>query len=181
MPDETFTISIDVPKDLAPNLTAAAARGAASGIEEGLFLLERVVKQKILAGREERHFGPAIFTGMLMKHVVSEMSRTGINPEGLVGVAPEVDTYALTLEEGRTPGAKMPPSDSLIPWVTEKLGVTGTDAHIAGVAFVVARAIARQGFPGVHMFRNAVAEQQANVVAIVSQRIQEAMAAEAGR
>jgi hypothetical protein len=59
--------------------------------------------------------------------------------------------------------------------------VTGTEKHIAGVAFVVARAIARQGFPGVHMFRRAWAEQEQNVVGLVSQRIQEAMAEEAGR
>ena len=179
--EDTFTISIDVPPGLAPNMLAAAQRGATSGIQEGLLLLERVVKQNILKGREERHFGPAIFTGTLEQHVVSEMSRTGISPEGLVGVAPPADTYALTLEEGRTPGSRMPPSSALVPWVTEKLGVNGTEKQIAGIAFVVARAIGRQGFPGVHMFRNAVATQEANVRSLVEDRIQEAMAEEASK
>lgn len=178
---DSFTISIDVPKDLAPNLVAAAGRGAVAGIQEGLLLLERAVKEKILAGREVRTFGPAVFTGTLEQHIVSEMSRTGINPEGLVGVAPPADEYALTLEEGRTAGARMPPSDALVPWVSQKLGVTGSESHVAGVAFVVARAIARQGFPGVHMFRRAVAEQEQNVVEVVSRRVEEAMAAEAAR
>lgn len=176
-----FTISIDIPAGLAPNMAAAAGRGAASGIQEGILLLERAVKEKILGGREERHFGPAIFTGTLEQHIVSEMSKTGLSPEGLVGVAPPADEYALTLEEGRTAGAKMPPSSALVPWVTEKLGVTGTESRIAGIAFVVARAISRQGFPGVHMFRNAVAEQEKNVVTLVEQRIQESMAAEAAK
>jgi len=178
---EIFKISIDVPPDLAPNLTQAARRGAAAGIQEGILLLERVVKEKIIAGRAERHFGPAIFTGTLEQQVVTEMSAAGINPEGFVGVAPPADEYALTLEEGRTPGARMPPSDALVPWATEKLGVTGTDKQIAGVAFVIARAIGRQGFPGVHMFANAVAEQEGNVVRLVADRIEAAMAAEAAR
>ena len=75
----------------------------------------------------------------------------------------------------------MPPSSALVPWVTEKLGVNGTEKQIAGIAFVVARAIGRQGFPGVHMFRNAVATQEANVRSLVEDRIQEAMAEEASK
>jgi len=177
---EAFSISIDT-GNIPEALRAAAARGAAKGIQEGLLLLERAVKEKILEGREERHFGPAVFTGTLEQHVVSEMSAAGLSPEGIVGVAPPADEYALTLEEGRTPGAKQPPSDALIPWATEKLGITGTEKQIAGVAFVLARAIGRQGFPGVHMFARAQAEQEGHVVELVRKRIQEAMAEEAAR
>ena len=178
---ETFSITIDIPQGLEGNLRAAGARGARAGIEEALILLQGVVKQKILAGREVRHFGPAIFRGLLEQSVVYEMSAVGINPEGLVFVKPLADEYALTLEEGRTAGARMPPSDALVPWVTEKLGVSGTDKQIAGVAFVVARAIARHGFPGVHMFARALLEQEGNVRELVKLRIEEALAAEAAK
>jgi hypothetical protein len=182
MPDDVFTISIDLPPDLAKNLMAAARRGAAAGIEEGIEHLARVVKQNILAAE-------AVFTGTLEHDIVSEMSQVGLNPEGFVGVAPQgADTYALTLEEGRTPGSKMPidintgkPFAGLIQWVTTKLGVSGTDKQIENVAWLVARSIGRKGFPGVHMFRNAVLAQEANVVALVKQRIEEELAAEAAR
>jgi hypothetical protein len=188
MPDDVFTISIDVPANLAPNLMAAAGRGAQAGIQEGILLLQRVVVQNILQGRDVLNFGPAIFTGNLRDHIVSEMSKTGLSPEGFVGVAPAAELYALTLEEGRTPGSKMPinkdtgkPFEGLINWVTQKLGVSGTDKQIENVAWLVARSIGRKGFPGVHMFRNAVWAQEPNVVALVDLRIQEAVAKEAAK
>jgi hypothetical protein len=51
--------------------------------------------------------------------------------------------YGLPIERGRTPGSKMPPVDAIELWVRRKLGVT-EDSR--GVAFVVARKIAKSGF-----------------------------------
>lgn len=54
--------------------------------------------------------------------------------------------YAPVIEYGRRPGARMPPPRVLRKWVKDKLGVS--DKEAAGVAFVVARAISRDGVPG---------------------------------
>lgn len=51
--------------------------------------------------------------------------------------------YGLPIERGRTPGKKMPPVDAIELWVRRKLGVT-EDSR--GVAFVIARKIAKFGF-----------------------------------
>jgi hypothetical protein len=51
--------------------------------------------------------------------------------------------YGLPIERGRTPGKKMPPVDAIELWVRRKLGVT-EDSR--GVAFVIARKIAKSGF-----------------------------------
>jgi len=201
---EGFTISIDGLQEMAGNFTAAATRGAAAGIQEAILLLERAVQEKIMAGRTERHFGPSVVAGTLESSIVSEMSQAGMNPEGFVGVAPPADEYALVLEEGRTPGARMPPSDALLPWVMEKLGsgveastsvvegkakgkgqkAKGRDPEKAarGLAYVIARSIGEKGFPGVHMFGNTVAEQEQNVVELVREKVQESVREElAGR
>lgn len=49
-------------------------------------------------------------------------------------------TYALTMEEGRRPGAKMPPPDALVGWI-RRHGLTVSP-------FVLARSIARRGIRG---------------------------------
>lgn len=51
--------------------------------------------------------------------------------------------YAVYVEGGRQPGARMPPIDALIPWVRKVLGAP--EDRIRQVAFLVARAIARRG------------------------------------
>ena len=62
--------------------------------------------------------------------------------------------YAANVELGRRPGARMPPVGALVGWVQRKLGVSAKAAR--GVAFAVARKIARRGIRGVHMLRDAV-------------------------
>lgn len=61
--------------------------------------------------------------------------------------------YASVIEEGRRPGARQPPTSAILPWVRRKLGVRGKAAN--GVAFVVARAIGRDGIPGKHVLAGA--------------------------
>lgn len=61
--------------------------------------------------------------------------------------------YALVLEEGRRAGRRFPPPEPIARWVRRKLGVP--EEKVRGVAFVVARKIARRGTRPRHIFRDA--------------------------
>lgn len=56
--------------------------------------------------------------------------------------------YALVLDQGRRPGARMPPAEALELWVERKLGIPLAD--VPGVAFLIARSIARKGITARH-------------------------------
>jgi hypothetical protein len=62
--------------------------------------------------------------------------------------------YMPYIEEGRRPGSRPPPSSALYDWVARKLGIAAKD--IAGVAFVVARAIGQRGLPALRPLGKAV-------------------------
>lgn len=55
--------------------------------------------------------------------------------------------YALPVHNGRRPGAKMPPVDAILDWARHKKMVDAsmTESEQRGVAFVIARSIARRG------------------------------------
>ena|SRR5438105_3072394 len=72
---------------------------------------------------------------------------TGANR--IYGVLGSPLVYAEVMEEGRRPGAPMPPPEALARWVELKIG-TGVDP------FVIARSIARKGIKGRHMLERAV-------------------------
>ncbi len=63
--------------------------------------------------------------------------------------------YAPVMEFGRRAGARQPPVDALLSWVTQKLGVPSGKAR--GVAFVIARSIARKGIKGRGFMKRAAA------------------------
>lgn len=54
--------------------------------------------------------------------------------------------YASVIEAGRRKGSKMPPINLIAEWVRRK-GI-GTKEEAKGIAFVIARSIARKGTPG---------------------------------
>lgn len=66
--------------------------------------------------------------------------------------------YAAVVEFGRKPGGKMPPVSVIERWVSRKLP--------GASAFVVARAIARQGTRPRHMFTNAAEKARRTVPTI---------------
>ena len=86
-------------------------------------------------------------------------------------VVENVAPHAPIVEEGRRPGARMPPVDVIERWTRRKLSVAHvpkTGKHkgmprrrklraeeARGIAFVVARAIARRGLPAKHVLRDA--------------------------
>jgi hypothetical protein len=57
------------------------------------------------------------------------------------------------IEFGRRPGARMPPVEAIQLWVNHKLSHVPA-AQRRGVAFVIARAIARRGIPAKWVFRD---------------------------
>jgi len=67
-------------------------------------------------------------------------------------------TYAKVVEEGRRPGAPMPPKGSLLNWMKAK----GIDPK---AEFVIRRAIGRRGIPGRWMMRDALAKNRAGIEA----------------
>jgi len=180
-------------KALAAKYPAAVRTGAASGIEESILLLENQVLTNIQAGRPPH--GAAVSTSTLIHSVFAEIRGEAANLHGIVAVNPPADTYALVVEEGRRPGAKMPPPDALILWIRKKwgqsIGVTATaigkewkhrgtrrqavQSAERSLAWILARSIGHKGFPGVHMFRKAFEMHRQNVAAILNLHISEAV------
>lgn len=81
--------------------------------------------------------------------------------------------YSGVIEEGRRPGARMPPPQVLLPWVRRKLKATAREAP--SVAFLVARAIGRRGLPGHHVLRGASPEIERFVAEEVGHSVREAL------
>jgi len=167
--------------------------GGRLGIEKSILLLENAVKSNIQEGRAGGH-GAAVNTGTLLGSVFSEMHGTPVEVYGLVAISPPADRYGLVIEEGRRPGARMPPPDALILWVRHKFRDAITLAATVvtksgrvrrskkkaasaerGLAFAIARSIAKKGFAGVHMFRRAFTERTADVQRIIMEEIQHAV------
>lgn len=71
------------------------------------------------------------------------------NGARLLNTAP----YAPIIEEGRRPGARMPPPAVIERWAKRKLALSPDEA--AAAAFPIARAIAARGIPGKHLLREA--------------------------
>jgi hypothetical protein len=75
--------------------------------------------------------------------------------------------YADVVEWGRQAGRKAPPSESLIQWIKDKnikpRGVDGRFIKVAnvdnwrkGLAFIIGRKIAKDGFKGIHYWEEAI-------------------------
>lgn len=107
----------------------------AAALTEAGQLFERLVKEETPLGA----------TKLLRGSIFAEGRGSPIR-EMLVG-SPLL--HAPIVERGRQPG-KMPPIGPIELWVRRKLGVEGDAAR--GVAFVVARKIARKGTKGAAMF-----------------------------
>jgi hypothetical protein len=207
MAEKQLTIDITGFEQWAERFPAQVRAGAERGIQEAIMLLENAVKTNIMAGRPGGH-GSASATGTLLGSVFSELRGTPATVRGVVAVSPPADRYALVVEEGRTPGARMPPAEALIPWIMKKMRdavggmrttvtITSAEPALAGrrlkkrrrvisrdklydLAWRVARSIGKKGFPGVHMFGRAFTEHRQDVIQIVTERIKEAVGAASG-
>ncbi|MFL5736659.1 MAG: hypothetical protein ACJ76P_04900 [Actinomycetota bacterium] len=97
-----------------------------------------------------------VFTGTLRGSWSTQVSGSGTHVVGVLG-SPLI--YAAVMEEGRTPGAQMPPPDAIAAWVAAKMGGTVS-------AFVVARSIGIKGIRGRHMLLRAIEETRPIVQSI---------------
>lgn len=93
-----------------------------------------------------RPLTPVGVSGRLRNSIDSEVTREGpLSIVGTVGSTMKDEVYPEVMEFGRKPGS-MPPPQALERWVRLKLGVP--DGEVEGVAYVIARNIARRGIPG---------------------------------
>jgi len=156
----------------AEQVAAAFAQAPDIAREE---LLRAVTEADSLLEREVREATPTahglLRAGMFHTEQVSE--------SGVIGVVGSPLNYAEPVELGTRP--HFPPIEPLIDWVKVKLGVPEKEAR--GVAFLVARKIARSGTKGAFMFSKTLKAQEAAVGAIFHAalaRIAERIAAAGG-
>ncbi len=89
---------------------------------------------------------PVGVSAKLRRSIVSKVSSSVRGIVGSVFSNLTSEKYPEVMEFGRRPGSRMPPSSALERWVRLKLGVPPN--RVAGVAFVIARSIARKGIKG---------------------------------
>jgi hypothetical protein len=94
--------------------------------------------------------------------MASEVQGHGPNIVGLVGSTLKGEKYPAVMEFGRRPGAKMPPPRALERWVHLVLKVPA--AEVKGVAYLVARAIARKGIKGKRFLEKGFKKAQPKVI-----------------
>lgn len=74
--------------------------------------------------------------------------------------------YAIVIDQGRTPGATMPPPQALETWIQRVLNFGGSQEELESLAFVVARAIGRKGIRGRQFIAAGVAKWAPDAEAI---------------
>lgn len=94
------------------------------------------------------------------------MEVTGATVEDLEGRVFSSLPYAIVMDQGRAPGARMPPPDALIPWVRRVMQVGGSEEEVRAVAFVVARSIGRKGIKGREFMAHGLEKAMPTVEAI---------------
>lgn len=95
--------------------------------------------------------------------------------------------YAAIIEEGRRPGQRMPPLAAIIEWVKRKgigraygpnqagkrrVSKALSDSAARGIAYVIARAIAKRGVPAHHILEAASVEIDREVRAAIDEFLQ---------
>jgi hypothetical protein len=83
--------------------------------------------------------------------------------DAVIGIVGTALPYAPAVEFGAKP--HMPPVASLRLWVEHKLGLKDADADAA--AWAIARAIAKRGTEGAHMFETALAATEGQIATIL--------------
>jgi hypothetical protein len=104
------------------------------------------MEESLSWAQSEVRAGMVVDTGLGRGSVVTEMRGAGVDVRGRV-YSPLA--HVVVMERGRRPGAAMPPLAPIRRWL-ERHGMDG------GLAFVVARNIARKGMPAHRMFERAV-------------------------
>ncbi|MBS7539756.1 HK97 gp10 family phage protein [Ancylobacter lacus] len=123
------------------------------GVVEGQLLLEREIRERTPtsgAGTLRDSIGA-------LPVVVAQPVITGDVGTSL--------SYAQPVELGSRP--HMPPVEPLVDWVRRKLGKRGKEGR--GIAFAIARKIAKEGTPAVHMFEEGLKATQAQIQQLLAE------------
>ena len=164
MADEALSIQIEPLRGLGgrmKRLSEATRQETAVAIQQAAIIAEATARR-----------GAPRDTGALARSITSEV-------KGLSARVFSTRDYATYVELGRSPGARMPPPAALEGWVRRHFGASPERAR--GLAFVLARAIARRGIPGRFFMRAAarkVTEQMPNLLAQAAARVEKVWSAE---
>ena len=134
-------------------------------------LVPSVVEAQLLLEREIRELTPTSGAGTLRDSIGAlpvEISATSVRGE--VGTAL---SYAQPVETGSKP--HMPPVEPIAEWVRRKLGIKD-EAEAKSIAFGIARKIAKSGSKGAFMFREGLAASQAQILEILGDGVERALA-----
>ena len=141
-------------------------------MSESVALLERKVKENI---RKAPRIGVGGAKGGLLASIHGETIQKGTPL--IKGIVATQSIYGEVIEKGRRPGRKMPPADALDGWIDLKLGtrrrafnsmdkVLAYTAWKKSVSFLIRRKIGKKGFPGIHMFERALADNLPQIQSI---------------
>lgn len=136
---------------LFSNFKAVANRRLLQAMQKSVLTIENAVSP----------LAPVGVSGRLRGSIASEVEGVGSEIVGRVGSNLRDEVYPKVMEHGREPG-RMPPPEALERWVHLKLGVPTDEAP--GVAFVVARNIARRGIKGRFFLRRGWEKAQKRVI-----------------
>src|SRR3972149_2561531 len=146
-----------------------------SWVKDYKALIAREMKRNLLiVEREVERNTPVGVAGALRAGVTSKLVAWN---HGRVAVAGPATKYAEIREKGRRPG-RFPPPDAIALWlkrtdrgrayvaaIAAKYKIKNAASALKQAAFLKARAIARQGYKGAFMFREAERRTKARVIA----------------
>jgi hypothetical protein len=153
---------IDIELDPADALAAAFERAPAltrrhmtAAILEASFLIQREVQERTPTAH-----------GLLRAGISAREPE--VLDDRVIGAVGTSLSYAVPVELGTRP--HMPPVAPIRDWVETKLGLSGPQAQ--GVAWAVARKIAREGTEGAFMFRDGFDAAEPQVRRILAAAVQ---------
>lgn len=129
-------------RQLARTLPDVAKRVNQQGAKRAVQILQRTV-------REVRPYPPIDSKRYINSFEIQRAPKDAV-------VVTNTRSYAGVIEEGRRAGARQPPTSALVGWVQRKLGVPAKRAR--GVAFAVARKIAKHGIKAKKVIATALPE-----------------------
>lgn len=100
--------------------------------------------------------------GGLLGSIQGEVKGKGT--PAIKGIVMSAQKYAEPIEKGRDPGKSWPPEGALVRWIEVKFGVDNVTAK--RIEFAVRRKIGQKGFPGAHMFYNALKDNADKIEAM---------------
>ncbi|WP_076509177.1 hypothetical protein [Pseudacidovorax sp. RU35E] len=143
-------------------LSAPALAAISQGLQQDPAMARRellitMTEATLLVEREAKERMPRGATGLTAQSIQSDAFST---PAGVLGVVASSLPSAGAVEFGTRP--HMPPVSALVPWVRAVLGVSAKEE--LGVAYLVARKIARRGTEAQAPFAKAIAATESQVL-----------------